>query len=485
MTFDVFQRRQRRRFSPAADPMILPQEIPAGYGQIQPQGFIEPGSVGTDQLDSAAEIQNVRNGPATVTIDDTGIRIEDGALTFIDEFGETILTGGGFGATWLRFIESGVFNGDFTAAPPTPASNIDDSTNPLPYWTGPTAVSGSAVTFKSVADAARASGRRIDVSLASGAANDEAYIEQIVPIASSSVAALVYAVSVAYKTNTDLTPEAIQLYLETQFVTSSGATVGTADRVDGSTERSSGAGEEEIVSYPNDGDLPATATGIRIRIGMDRNTAANSDTVTTQVYETRVTRGSTAMYLPPTTENIGPLALSHPPMRIFHGSDGLSIQPLGAVAPVWAIDSDGVVRRGDGTARGDFVAPVRSIPRNNLATASLTLTTADQAITGASRAVNNSFDETVLVMVTFDFNVTGAGVGVCVGKLYVDGVAQSAQALYGPATTGRSTVSQTYAVSLAAGSHTLELRASKTINAGTAAATTQHTTLSILEVGDS
>lgn len=111
-------------------------------------GQIAAGAIGTTELAADAVIANVANVGGTVTIDDTGITIEDGALTFLDQFGATVLDGGGFGTTWLDFLDSGrVYNASFSAGTSTPitaatlfsgADSIADYeaslSDDIPYW---------------------------------------------------------------------------------------------------------------------------------------------------------------------------------------------------------------------------------------------------------------------------------------------------------------------------------------------------------------
>jgi hypothetical protein len=104
----------------------LPLEDPTPYEQagipLQPVGWVENASPDID-------------GAATVTIDSDGITILNGALTLVDDYGNTVLTGAGFSGTWNRFLISGLYNNAFDvgeyaemtfAAPP--------STDEVPYW---------------------------------------------------------------------------------------------------------------------------------------------------------------------------------------------------------------------------------------------------------------------------------------------------------------------------------------------------------------
>lgn len=59
--------------------------------------------------------EGVSNEAATVVIDEDGITITDGALTFEDVYGQTSMDAYGFGRQWLRYVQNRVFNADFTA----------------------------------------------------------------------------------------------------------------------------------------------------------------------------------------------------------------------------------------------------------------------------------------------------------------------------------------------------------------------------------
>jgi hypothetical protein len=88
----------------------------------------------------------VQNGSGNVVIDSSGITITNGALTLSDMFGQNVLTGAGFGASWVGFISSGFYNGNFQGGSlatiavsetggGTPTSNYNASlSSVLPYW---------------------------------------------------------------------------------------------------------------------------------------------------------------------------------------------------------------------------------------------------------------------------------------------------------------------------------------------------------------
>lgn len=132
-------------------------------------GQIAAGAIGTTELAADAVIANVANVGGTVTIDDTGITIDDGALIFLDDFGETVLTGAGFGATWLDFLNSMVYNSRFAAGSTTVITAVTEVnggnsdadyaaslSDDLPYWV--VATESGAGSLKRVADTDAPSG---------------------------------------------------------------------------------------------------------------------------------------------------------------------------------------------------------------------------------------------------------------------------------------------------------------------------------------
>lgn len=123
----------------------------------------------------------VTNTAATVTIDDTGITILDGALTIHDQYGSSVLGASGFTGTWAAFLSSGgIYNSDFVQAATTDiavsevgggsgAANYAASLSPdLAYWV----VAASDGSLKRVTTITGTSGYAIQSdSTASGQVN--------------------------------------------------------------------------------------------------------------------------------------------------------------------------------------------------------------------------------------------------------------------------------------------------------------------------
>jgi hypothetical protein len=63
----------------------------------------------------ATQATNVQNVPAEVIVDDSGLTILNGKLTLQDVTGQSVLTPLGFAGSWIDFISSGAYNGQFRA----------------------------------------------------------------------------------------------------------------------------------------------------------------------------------------------------------------------------------------------------------------------------------------------------------------------------------------------------------------------------------
>jgi len=125
-------------------------------------------------------------------------------------------------------IYTGVQNGSFGAEPPTPASNINNSTNPLPYWTltsssanitarlsddTPTAFAAAGVGIA----VATATGKKLTFNVASGATTgSNAYVERYVAIPASVARSYTFQPRVAWRDATAGATDVIG-FIETQY----------------------------------------------------------------------------------------------------------------------------------------------------------------------------------------------------------------------------------------------------------------------------
>jgi hypothetical protein len=105
---------------------------------------------GTSDIDPTAVINqatNLINGPATVTINSSGLTITNGALTLQDEFGKTVMVASGFSGSWQTFITLGLYNANFGSGAAGAVAN--GRTSALPYWTASTPDGASgALTYE-------------------------------------------------------------------------------------------------------------------------------------------------------------------------------------------------------------------------------------------------------------------------------------------------------------------------------------------------
>lgn len=145
------------------------------------------------------------------------------------------------------------------------------------------------------------------------------------------------------------------------------------------------------------------------------------------------------------------------------------------------IDSSASIKRG-----GLDTFPVMAAPVDIVASANITLTTTAQDVTGATTTFTPAVAEVVLVTAFWDWDVTVTPTSstICVGELFVDGVAQTPEALMQVDTAAgsanqRATHGQTWVVALTAAAHTLKLSSRKTANFGTIVANAPHTKMTI------
>lgn len=141
---------------------------------------LNDGSVSAQKLEVNA-IRVFSNYGATVTIDYDGMEILDGRLVIKDHSGSVVIRGGaGFDNAWADFITTGLYNSDMGNGPSGGDGSTLSATNALPYWTGPTLVTGTP-TVVWASDAGSPSGYSVKATMP-GTASEEFYLEQIVPI---------------------------------------------------------------------------------------------------------------------------------------------------------------------------------------------------------------------------------------------------------------------------------------------------------------
>jgi len=254
MTLDALFDRMRLASFGAADPNAIQQQVAIGDGNIQPFGWM--------------------SGTMTDAV---------GNPTFSTDLNAATAAGGAF----RRFLQSGVFNGDFVLPPYAPSGSFS-ATNPLPYWTF-TQASGTAITAASQVDSSAASGRSVLFSMAAGAAGDDSYLEQIVPVNGSRGQSFVYVSGAAWKTGTSVS--AAKVYINVVYLNATGATVGGSTT---SSATTTSIGASTVYDHTaGSSSIPATAYYLRIRVGFKRDTAATSTTETVTLCEVRTIVGGT------------------------------------------------------------------------------------------------------------------------------------------------------------------------------------------------
>ena len=266
-----------------ADPNAIPYETQDG--EINAAAHLGPGLVSNDG--------------ETVVINEDGITITDGALTLVDSEGSTVMTGGGFYGTWLDFLQSGLYNGNWRASPPTPASDIttgDASANRVPAWTF-TQSSGTAITARWMADADSPVGGYIKLSMASGAASDRSYFEQYVSVTPSHGRAFALKGRATFDIDTLGTGGSAVAYVSLQFYKADGVTTTGSESTHSSTVSSLSTFGATTLSS-GDAAMPDDAGWARIRVGLHRSAALNTATCAVRVYEVFIQRGTDVIYVP-------------------------------------------------------------------------------------------------------------------------------------------------------------------------------------------
>lgn len=163
--------------------------------------------------------------------------------------------GVGFGSSAQSLLTSGLYNGDFQNGPAEGEDSIISDANPLPYWRYAN-VQG-AIKARWIADAAAPAGYSIEWSVTDGANDDEAYLEQIVPVTPRTG---VYVPQIVVGA---ASPSSIFVFtsLDVQPLTVTGATTGTAV----STTR---AFESSAYVHYRLLPIPSDARYVRVRVGV-------------------------------------------------------------------------------------------------------------------------------------------------------------------------------------------------------------------------
>jgi len=118
-------------------------------------------------------------------------------------------------------IYTGIQNGSFGATPPTLSSNINNSTNALPYWTYSDGGSANKPYAQVVTSTSAASGYVLRFTIPAGAAvGDYAYIERYVAVPGSYARSYTYQPRAAWS-NRSASDTSILVYQDAQYFTNS------------------------------------------------------------------------------------------------------------------------------------------------------------------------------------------------------------------------------------------------------------------------
>lgn len=380
------------------------------------------GSVGdfvyADTVELYPADYDVKHGGGNVIIDSTGITINNGKLTFQDQFGTNSMSGAGFDGAWVRYLMNRVYNGAFLVGSGSdiPVSEVgtgstvadyNASLSPLlPYWV----VSASGGTLTIEADSAASGGFALKSACTAGGQTNRIY--QDIPIIPGEVPHFVAPLRVT-RTANDV---AVNFY----------ASYRKADH---------------------------SIIGSRLGYGLAYNATVAS------------------YFEDPGIVPDGPnLGLAAAPSNAFFVRVEIEVvHNTGTGTTVWFSD-----------------AKYRSVKPSSFQLAAdvpLTLTTAFQDISSLTWTSTDPKPTSYLVIFTVDFTITTAGVGYCVARLLVDGIAYGSQAIFRVDATAinRGTVSQTAIVTTqVGGSGIIKVQAEKTTNAGAATAGAGHSTLTVI-----
>jgi len=196
---------------------------------------------------------------------------------------------------------SGVRNGDFGAAPPDVASDINDITNKLADWSFVQSA-GTSITARVVTDANAASGYVLRFSCASGNINDLSYIEQTVPI-SSSRGGTWAAVSRVHWLAASAGTATFEYVANASYLKADGTATGT--EITGSGPAFVTAVKEQTLLPGVSGTVPSDARYLRIRFGVKR-TATNATTATLDMADVYVATGGDRILFPDQTTSTNP-----------------------------------------------------------------------------------------------------------------------------------------------------------------------------------
>lgn len=251
-----------------------------------------------------------------------GVITEDGAVLVSGEStGKDSLL---FGPAALREIQSGIANSDFAVPPADIASNIDDASNPLPYWS---VTAGSGWSAVSVASddffvGGNGSGRSVRVVCAPSTPLDrQISLTRITPIASNVNRAHSYYPEVYVAAGATSTTIGISLttsYLDSTFTTISSGPSRTSSTV--------GIGLYAPTAQNVNMAAPSNAAYIQLTIAFTVNAVGGSGALTQgfTISECRLVRGDEALLVSELTT-----PGTYAPALIQQSNGTLTVTPAG------------------------------------------------------------------------------------------------------------------------------------------------------------
>lgn len=203
---------------------------------------------------------------------------------------------GGFGASFEDRVNYNLYNGVFAKGPPLVGTNLTPfggvGSNFMPNWRFVQS-SNTAITASHVRDTLSPSGSNVRFTFASGAASDEAFVEQYAFMGGARDRVFATAVRASFVNNGATT---FTGWMQGQYVNVDGTIVGSS--VSASSTVASGASYNPYVAM---GSPPATAYSLRVRAGARRGATATSATGSLDLASIRLERTMGRLLLPEET----------------------------------------------------------------------------------------------------------------------------------------------------------------------------------------
>jgi hypothetical protein len=273
----------------------------------------------------------------------------------------------GLGPALRRYITTGLYNSDIALTPMGGVSAQVAADRPLPHWTYVQS-SGTAIVTTCLPDPTSGSGNVLQMALLAGAAGDAAYIEQIVPLVSSSNRAWSYSPYafveiLAANADAELT---VELQYLRKDLTATGAALSSASAATPATLELGLSGAVNTIT-------PADAYFARVRYGLRRRGGgAAGATATVQFTETYLVIGQPRLHVTeiqaPGTYGIGAIRQTNGGLFVEADSRDIALATGSAFVQLWprrALSSYGAQLLVAATAilaKGEFVPITAAAP---------------------------------------------------------------------------------------------------------------------------